>query len=528
MKPASARPSARRRAQQAGLGFSLALLASACAVGPDYQRPVTATAAGYAPQPLADSTAAAPVAGGDAQHFVMGRDIPFAWWTQLGSPQLDALVERALRNNPTITAAQAALRQAHENTAAQRGFFWPSVAASFSPERQELAGNVGGNSPGIQGNGNTISTYQNPSGPAPYNGPVYYNFFTSTLSVGYTPDVFGANRRQVESLKAQEDSLRYEMEAAYITLAGNVVAAAIQEASLRAQLAATQSFVEQNEHALQILRKQQELGYAMGIDVATQESALAQAQQQLPPLRKQLEQTRDLLRALAGELPSEELGDQFDFDALHLPQDLPLTLPSRLVEQRPDVRAAEEQLHAASAGVGVAIAARLPQISLSASIGGEASKADQMFADGGPFWTLLGNVTQPLFDGGTLLHKERAARQGLIQAQAQYRATVITAFQNVADTLHAIQADGDSLAAAARSEQAARKARDITQQQYQLGYVNFLALLGAQETYQQSLVTLVQAQSNRYGDTAALFQALGGGWWNRGEVAQGGAQTGRD
>ena len=517
-----------RRVQKIGLALSTALLASACAVGPDYKRPETAAGEGYAPQPLPDTSASAPVAGGDPQHFLMGRDIPFAWWTQFQSPKLNALVEQALKNNPTITAARAALRQAQEGTAAQRGFFYPSVSASFTPERQELSGNTGGNSPGIQGNGSTISTYQNPSGPAPYNGPAYYNFFTSELSVGYTPDVFGANRRAVESLKAQEDSLRYEMEATYITLAGNVVAAAIQEASVQAQLDATQAYIEQNAKSVEILHRQQQLGYAMGIDVATQESALAQAQQLLPPLQKQLEQTRDLIRALVGKLPDQDVDASFDFDSLHLPTGLPLSLPSKLVEQRPDVRAAEEQMHSASAQVGVAIAARLPQITLSGTIGGNASKVGQMFADGGPFWTLVGGVTQPLFDGGTLLHKERGAREALIQAQAQYRSTVITAFQNVADTLHAIQSDGDGLAAAANAERAAKKAQDLTQLQYRLGYVNFLTMLSAQETYQQSLVALVQAQSNRYGDTAALFQALGGGWWNRGaEMAESGDAPGK-
>ena len=542
MKPASATPYSKRLAQsiawslawsrrgpKIGLALSTALLVSACAVGPDYKRPTTAAGEGYAPQPLPDTSASAPVAGGDLQHFVMGRDIPFAWWTQFQSPKLNALVEQALRNNPTITAAQAALRQAQEGTAAQRGFFYPSVSASFTPERQELSGNTGGNSPGIQGNGSTISTYQNPSGPAPYNGPVYYNFFTSELSVGYTPDVFGANRRQVESLKAQEDSLRYEMEATYITLAGNVVAAAIQEASVQAQLDATQAYIDQNAKSVEILHRQQQLGYAMGIDVATQESALAQAQQLLPPLQKQLEQTRDLIRALVGQLPNQEVDASFDFNSLHLPTDLPVSLPSKLVEQRPDVRAAEEQMHSASAQVGVAVAARLPEITLGGTIGGNASKVGQMFADGGPFWTLLGGVTQPLFDGGTLLHKERGARQALIQAQAQYRSTVITAFQNVADTLHAIESDGDGLAAAANAERAAKRAQDLTEQQYKLGYGNFLTLLSAQEIYQQSLVALVQAQSNRYGDTAALFQALGGGWWNRDTVmAASGDVPGKD
>jgi len=492
-----------------------ATLLAACAVGPDFKQPSAPDAKTYSPAPIGDSTASAPGLAGDAQHFVMGRDIPFAWWTQFQSAKLNSLVDKALKSNPTITSAQAALRQAHEFTAAQRGYFYPTVSAQFSPERQKLAGNMGGNSPGIQGNGATISTYQNPTGPTPYNGPVYYNFYTSQLALSYAPDVFGSNRRQVESLKAQEDLLRYNMEATYITLASNVVAAAIQEASLQSQVDATKLFISQNAKAVEILHKQSRLGYAMGIDVATQEAALAQAKALLPPLQKQLEQTHDLIRALCGNLPNEELDDSFDLTSLHLPEDLPVSLPSKLVEQRPDIRAATEQLHSASAQVGVATAARLPQFTITAALGGAASEIPQMFTTGGPFWNLIGNVAQPIFDGGTLRHKESAAEQGLIQAQAQYRSTVITAFQNVADTLHAIQSDADALAASAESERAAKAVMTITEKQHQLGYVNFLTLLSAQEAYQQALVNLLQARTNRYGDTAALFQALGGGWWNR-------------
>jgi NodT family efflux transporter outer membrane factor (OMF) lipoprotein len=492
----------------------LALLAS-CAVGPDFHRPATASGDGYAPKALADTTASAAGPDGNAQHFVMGRDIPFAWWTQFQSPQLDKLVERALQANPTIPAAQAALRQAMEYVYAQQGFFYPTIGADFNAERQQLAGNSGGNSPGIQGNGSVISTYQNPSGPAPYNGPVIYNFYTSQLTLSYVPDVFGANRRQVESLRAQADSLRFQMEATYITLASNVVAAVIQEASLHSQITATQAFIDANAKALDILRNQFRLGYAMRIDVALQESALAQARQLLPPLQKQLEQTHDLIRALCGKLPSEAVDDDFDLSALHLPEDLPVSLPSRLVEQRPDVRAAEELLHSASAQVGVSIAARLPQFTITGAIGGVASKINQMYSTGGPFWNIVGDVAQPIFDGGTLLHRQRAAEQGLVQAGEQYRQTVLTAFQNVADTLHAVASDADALAAAVEAERAAREVLAVTQRQYDVGYVNFLALLSAQESYQQALVTLVQARTNRFGDTAALFQALGGGWWSR-------------
>jgi NodT family efflux transporter outer membrane factor (OMF) lipoprotein len=497
------------------------LLLASCAVGPDYRRPATATGERYAPGSLAQSAPSSPD-GAAAQRFLMGRDIPFAWWQQLRSAQLDKLVEQALQANPTIPAAQAALRQALEYVYAQQGFFYPSIGADFNAARQKLAGNVGGNSPGIQGNGSVISTGSNPAGPN-YNSPVTYNFYTAQLQLGYAPDVFGSNRRQVESLRAQADALRFQMEATYITLASNVVGAAVQAASLRSQIRATQEFIDENARALRILRDQFRLGYAMRIDVAQQESALAQARSLLPPLQKQLEQTRDLLRALCGRLPSEELDDGFDLSALHLPEDLPLSLPSKLLEQRPDIRAAEEQLHSASTQVGVAVAARLPQFTITGAIGGTASKINQMFRPGGPFWNLVGDVAQPIFEGGTLLHRERAADQGLLQAKEQYRAAVITALQNVADTLHAIQSDADGLAAAAEAQRAAGEVRTVTQRQYDLGYVNLLTLLSAQESYQQSLLTLVQAQTNRLGDTAALFQALGGGWWNRPEAGSTGA-----
>jgi NodT family efflux transporter outer membrane factor (OMF) lipoprotein len=502
-----------RRGRDFGLARSAALsavlLASACAVGPDYQRPAVAAGEGYAPVPLADGTAAAAGPGADAQHFVMGRDIPFAWWTQFQSPRLNALVEQALHNNPTITAAQAALRQGQEFVSAQRGFFYPTVGADFNATRQKVSGNTANSTePGVQGNGTDIVQ----PGPAQ---PLFYNFYTAQLELSYTPDVFGGNRRQVESLQAQADMLRYQMEATYITLVSNVVAAAIQEASLEAQIAATQVYIDENAKAVDILHAQFKLGYAMGIDVATQESALAQARELLPPLRKQLDQTHDLIRVLCGVTPDEALDDSFDLASLHLPEDLPVSLPAKLIEQRPDVRAAEEQLHSASALVGVAVANRLPQFTISGAIGGGASQVRQMFSPGGPFWNIIGDVAEPIFDGGTLLHRQRAAEQGLIQAREQYRSAVITAFQNVADTLHAVQSDADALAAAAEAERAAKVVKTLTEKQHALGYVDFLTQLAAEENYQQALITLLAARTNRYGDTASLFQALGGGWWNR-------------
>lgn len=487
--------------------------ASGCAVGPRWHPPSAPAAAGYAPRALPQLSAAAPVHGGEAQHFALGRDVPAAWWRLFGSPALDALIAQAFNANPSIASAQAALRQAQELVAAQRGYFFPTLDASYQFERQQLPGNlVGTSAPGFQGNGTNLSAVQSPL--PPYNEPLIYGFHTAQITVGYVPDVFGANRRQVESLSAQAEVARYELEATYLTLAANVVAAAIQEAEVRAEISAVERIVADEEQSLRILRNQFRLGYAMRLDVAAQQTSLAQARAWLPPLRKQLGQTRDLLRALAGRLPNEPLPATFALDALTLPSEIPLSVPARLVRQRPDIRAAEAQLHAANAQVGVALAAMLPQFSISAADGGAASAFDWMFRHGGPFWDLIGSVSQPVFHGGTLLHQKRAAERALQEAAAQYRTTVIAAYQNVADSLHAALADADALAADVQAEKAAKVTLDLTRKQMEVGYVSDLTLLGAEAAYSEAVLTRVQAEATRYGDTVALFQALGGGGWN--------------
>jgi NodT family efflux transporter outer membrane factor (OMF) lipoprotein len=512
--PSRNRVPAKRRARAAA-ALAAAALAAGCAVGPDFGRPAPPQDAGYAPQPLPEVTASAAIHGGEPQRFVAGQDLPFEWWELFQSAPLNSLVAKALRANPTVPAAQAALRQAEEMVYAQQGFFFPTIAAGYQFERQKLAGNLSGSSaPGVQGNGTAILATQNQN-QSPHNKPLFFNFHTAQVTVSYAPDVFGLNRREVESLDAQAAMQRFELEATYITLASNVVAAAIQEASTRAQIAATREIIDFDEKALDILRNQLRLGFAMRIDVAAAEAALAQAKQLMPPLENQFEQTRDLIRALVGNLPNEDVEETFEFTSLELPHDLPLSLPSKIVDQRPDVRAAEEQLRSANAQVGVAIANRLPQFTLTGAAGGTATQFTQMFGPGGPFWNIIGGVTQPLFDGNTLLHRERAADQALIEAAAQYRSTVLGAYQNVADTLHALKSDADALAAALEAERAARVTLDLTRRQMDVGYVNYLTLLNAEITYQQAALSLIQAQATRFGDTAALFQALGGGWWNR-------------
>ena len=500
--------------------ISAAAFAASCAVGPSYHRPAAPANAGYAPAPLSATTAAAPVHGGGAQRLISDRDIPFEWWQLFQSAALNALVERAFKANPTIASAQAALVQAQELVYAQQGYFFPTIAANYNFERQKIAGNLTvDNAPGVQGNGDNLLPPEQDLGKYPHTHPLYYDMHTAELTVGFVPDVFGSNRRQVESLAAQRDAQRFALEATYITLASNVVAAAVQEASLRAQLKATRQIIAAEEQSLQILRDQLRLGFAMRIDVAAQEAALGQARMLLPPLQKQLEQTRDLIRALVGNLPNQDIPETFELDALQLPPELPLSLPAKLIEQRPDVRAAEAQLHSANAEVGVAVAAMLPQFSITGNVGGNADQFSWMFRSGGPFWTLVGGVTQPIFQGGTLLHNERAAKAALRQAAAQYQNTVIVAYQNVADTLHASISDADTLAADVDAETSSKLTYDLMQGQLQSGYVSYLTLLVAETAYEQALLARVQAQAARYGDTIALFQALGGGWWNRQETS---------
>ncbi len=477
------------------LGFLIVLaLMGGCAVGPDFKRPAPPTAKSYVKGRFEMVTAAADIAGGKAQHFVPGLDIPGQWWTLFHSPALNALVKEAIRNNPSLPAARAALRQALENVYARRGAYYPQVAVVFSKTRGRAPQSLG---------------------PVPANENLYYSLYTPQVTVSYAPDVFGGVRRSVESLKAQAEEQRFELEAAYLTLTSNVVAAAVQEASLRGQIAATEEIIRIATDQLAILRRQYALGAVAQADVAAQEAALAQAQATLPPLQKQLALQRDLITALVGRLPDAQPSQTFDLSSLKLPVELPVSLPAKLVEQRPDVRAAEAQLHAASANIGVAVAAMLPQFSLTGNAGSTALTFAELGTPGNVFWTVIGDVAQPIFSGFALLHNKRAAEAAFAQAGAQYRSTVIAACQNVADTLHALQSDADTLKAAVAAERAARSSLDIARRQLALGAVNYLALLNAQNTYQQARINLATALADRFADTAALFQALGGGWWHR-------------
>jgi NodT family efflux transporter outer membrane factor (OMF) lipoprotein len=471
-------------------------LVSGCAVGPDFIPPSAPPGADYEPGRPTKQTVSAAAAAGTSQRLLRDRDIPGEWWNVFHSRALRSLLKQALINNQDLQAAQAALRVARENALAQRGAFFPQVDSDFSATRQKVGADINGDVP----------------------VPNIFNVFTGQVRVSYVPDVFGANWRAVESLDAQTDVARFQLEAAYLSLTSNIVLAAVQEASFRGQIGATQKIIGIERDVLGLLRRQHDLGQIAEADVVAQEAALAQVEQTLPPLQRQLEQQRHLIIALIGAFPNLNLTQTFTIASFRLPTKLPVSLPSSLLEQRPDIRAAKANLHSTSALIGVAIANRLPNITLSANVGSTAFDISKLFSPGNGFWTITGEVAQPIFHGGALLHREWAARAAFDQAKAQYRSTVTQAFQNVADVLTAIKTDALALQKAVAAERAAERSLNITRQRLQLGDITYLEVLNAQQTYQQALINLVQAQANRYADTVALFQALGGGWWNRSDV----------
>lgn len=483
-----------RAATAAAVTLLLAGPLAGCAIGPDFERPALPTASGYTRTPLPASTAAADVAGGKAQRFVMGDAITAQWWKLFGSPQLNALIEQAIANNPSLDAAEASLRQAEELLDARKSILFPSIDANLDVRRAKSYANFGG--------GQAVSI------PA-------YTIATGSVQVSYVFDLFGGSFRALESTRAQTEAVKFQMEAAYLTLTSNVIIAAVQQASLRAQVEATQTILGAQEQQLDLLRRQLELGGVAEADVLTQQTAVAQTRAQLPQLQKQLSQVENQILALAGRFPSQEPGVLFDFAEMQLPEVLPVTLPSQLVEQRPDVRASQAYLQSASAEIGVATALMLPQVSLNANYGSSASSLGDLFSAGSGIWSLSAGIVQPIFRGGQLRHQRKAAIAAYDAAAANYRGTVIGAFQNVSDVLRALEVDAEAVKAQLEAERAAAESLEIAQNRFQSGATDFLTLLDAQRTYQQTRIALVQAQASRYADTAALFVALGGGWWNR-------------
>jgi NodT family efflux transporter outer membrane factor (OMF) lipoprotein len=482
------------RAAAIPVAVLLSLAITGC-VGPNFVRPPAPNVEGFVPGRLASPSPAKggpPVAG---QHFVTSADVSARWWAAFRSQPLNDLIRQSVEHNPNLQSAEAAIRIAKYNALAQRGFWAPQVTGN-STSSQILQTNAG-------------AVFGGDLGAVPQPE---FSLVTNQLAVSFVPDIWGANFRAVENLDAVTEQQLFQLEAAYLALTGNVATAAIQEASLRGQIDATQRVIELGRDSLGILKRQFSLGQAAQADVLQQEAQLAAFEQLLPPLEKQLAQQRDLLTALAGQLSADEITQKFDLAHLKLPSNLPISLPSKLVDQRPDVRAAEANMHAASALIGVAIAARLPNVLISANGGSTSYNFAQAFAPGTGFYTVAAGVTAPIFDGFTLYNKQKAAEVALDQADAQYRTTVITAFQNVADALRALQSDARAVKAAVHSEETAKASLDIVRKQLGEGLINQLALFNAQQVYLTAVNVRVQAEANRLSDTAALFVALGGGW----------------
>jgi NodT family efflux transporter outer membrane factor (OMF) lipoprotein len=467
----------------------------ACAVGPDFKQPEAPKTSSYTETPLTKALTTAPgVPGGTSQEFVEGADIEAQWWELYKSPELDALIKRALEQNPNLGAADAALRAAQENVSAQiGGQYFPAIGVGANAIRQKQPSAVYGMNYGSD----------------------TYNLYNTTVNVTYKLDVFGGARRAVEGARAQAEVAQFQLEGAYLSLTANVVTSAVKEAALRAQMQATEEILKAQTNLAEVTERQLIIGTVSRVDVTSQRTLVSNSQVDLFNYERNLAFARNQLAVLVGEIPSNANIAKFDLANLHLPEKLPLSVPSSLVRQRPDVRAAEAQLKAQNAFVGVATANLLPQFNITGSIGAAALTSNGLFGPNSALWSLGGGILQPLFQGGQLLAQRRGAIANYEKAAFQYQATVLNAFQEVANSLRALETGAQALKAASDAERYAYETLDLVQQQYKLGTASYLAVLYYQNQYQQAKVKSVAAQATRFSDTAALFAALGGGWWNR-------------
>jgi NodT family efflux transporter outer membrane factor (OMF) lipoprotein len=467
-----------------------ALALAGCAAGPDFRAPDAPAVAGYLATPLPARTAVADSALGGAQRFVPQAPVVAQWWRELGSAKLDALVAEALQASPTLEAAQATLRQARETFEARAGATrYPQASGGLGAQRQRSNGAALGQ-PGIDRS---------------------FELYNASVAVSYDLDLAGGNRRALEALAAQVDHQRFQFEAARLALAANVATAAIAQAQLAGQIEATAAIVAAQEEQVAITARRVALGAAARDEWLALRTQLEQTRAGLPALRNRLAQTEHLLAVLAGRAPGEAQAARFALADFSLPHDLPLRLPSELARRRPDIRASEALLHAASAQHGVAVAKRYPQLTLSATIGSQALTAAGLFGAGSLVWGAAGQLAQPLFKPG-LQAEARAAEAAFEAAAANYRQTVLQALRSVADVLRALEHDAEALVAQAAADASAREALQSIGQRHALGAASYLQWLAAQQQAQQARLGLVAAQAQRLADTVALYQSMGGGW----------------
>jgi len=477
------------------------LLLAGCKQGPDFFSPAAPEETGYTapgdPIPPSDKdappkrrTKADKIQSG--QRLAVGAKVKDDWWTLFHSPALDKVMREALDGSPTIAQATATLAQARELTIAALGAEYPQVDLSAGLSRQQF----------------------NPAPSGVVRAPVPVSVYSIGPSVSYALDVFGGIKRQVEAQSALADVSDYQLAAAYLTLGGNIATQAITIAGLRAQIKTVEAILADDERNVALVKTAQAGGTATMVDVTTAQSQLANDRTLLPPLRQQLSVARDALAVYAGKTPADWSPPDFDLDGITLPKLVPLSLPSALVRQRPDILAAEAQLHANAAQIGVAVANLYPSVTLNANVLQSATQLGNFFSGAYTAFNLGAALTAPIFHGGALRAQARAAKDAFDAAWAAYRGTVIRAFGQVADLLQALAHDAEAVktqrAALAVSEQALRLAR----LSYQEGNSTLLQLLDPERQRQQAQLGVVRAEQQRLIDTAQLLVALGSGWWN--------------
>ena len=470
-------------------GFIFVGLLAGCAAGPDFKRPTAPEVSRYTASPLPTQTASASMALGDAQRLSTETSVSAQWWHNLGSSKLDALIAQAFQASPTLAAAKATLRQSQEISSSRAGStLYPQLNAVIGAQRQRL----------------------NPSAQGQTGDAREFSLYNASVGVSYQLDLAGGNRRALEALAARAEYRRYELEGARLTLAANIVTTAITQARLAGQIQSTEAILQAQGEQLRITGERVRLGQAAPDDSLALQTQVEQTRAGLPLLRKQLQQSEHLLAVLTGQAPGTGALPSFTLKEFTLPSDLPLVLPSELVRRRPDIQAAEALLHAANADYGVAVAKLYPQLNLSASLGSQALSTGALFGGGSAVWGLIGQLTQPLFNPG-LPAEKRASLAALDAAAANYQSVVLEALRNVADVLRALDNDAQALAALASADTAAQGSLESMQRQYGLGAASYLQLLTAQQQAQQLRINLVAAQAQRLVDSAALYQAMGGG-----------------
>ncbi|WP_093177904.1 efflux transporter outer membrane subunit [Pseudovibrio sp. Tun.PSC04-5.I4] len=469
---------------------------SACMVGPDFKRPELSPAAKFT-RNNPGATASASTQGGASQTFYTNRDVPGEWWELFRSKPLNRIVSLAVVNSPTLAQSEAALIQAQETAYAAGAALYPTVTGSAGFNRQKFASGGGAQ-------GQIISVIS----------PIF-SVHSASLALSYTLDIWGGVRRNIESQVANVQYAQFQVEAAHLALTSNLLNAVIMEASIKGQIRATNEIIKVQQQQLNIVRAQFRLGGTDEAQVLQALASLEQTKATLPALEQSLIVQKNLINTLAGFFPTEKIVKEFELSDLVLPRSLPLSVPSELVAQRPDIRSAEAQMWAASANIGVALANQLPSFTITGNAGNQAEQLFRIFSTGTGVWDISTTLSQKIFDAGALNSQRKAAIAAFEGAAANYREVVVTAFGDVANAISAVQKDADALKASLAAERSAMRSLKLTQQQYKLGAVDLTTLLISVQTYQQAKINLVQAQAARFTDTVALFFAMGGGWWNR-------------